>query len=246
MTVRGSDATDRYRIVPESARLMRADGSAEEVPIEQFTVSGDTGPPASAARTWLGAERRGRAATDVHLQLDASDWDLVRLGQRDLEVASRVELLEPRPVAVLPIEVGANAAGRGTRIEISGVAERASELSLQLSARTLAPQGANGGRFQRPRRRYGYALIHEGRGEGIPLTPGSGGSLYGPYAVTLPMSGPSLDRSSISLSRRDFAEVLPDQEWLREARLHVFDWVPVGARNLAIRAQVGRVTRRPQ
>lgn len=246
LTAPGGDAAVRYRIVPESARLVRADGSVAEVPIELFIDSGDGGPPGSAAGRWLGEQWAGPASTEIRLQLEASDWELVRLGQSDIEVTSRVELLEPRRVVALPVEVGANAAGRGTWIEISGIGERADAFFLRLATRTLRARAENTPVRELGERGPAYALIHEERGEGIALMPTGGEDSYGPDPIGISMPGSGIRRSSFALGPLDPKEAPPAQEWLREARLHVFDWVPAGARQLTVRNRLRPVPRRPQ
>ncbi|HWK90580.1 MAG TPA: hypothetical protein VNP72_11395 [Longimicrobium sp.] len=150
-----------------------------------------------------------------------------------------LEVREPRVRMELPLRAGAAGTYRGRRWEVlsAGVVpveqgRRAPSVELRLSS-IRQDNASDYGWASSHREADAYVLVNRGRGEAVPLTNRS--SSESGVGLVLPSSNQWI--STKTLQPRDIVPESIGAEWLRNARLLVVEWVPVGGEPIVLRSK---------
>jgi hypothetical protein len=208
-------------------RLPVTSGAAELTP---FVV------PEQQGITWFGLPTENVVRTaGFAAPISAEQRSALSSGIRSAGLDVQVETLEPSIAATIPLISGARSASRGREVRVVGYSQNPGELALNLTREIVGrPQEAlNFGAAPK----FEFALVNRERGQATPLFS------YRSYsgrsgALVLPGVPVRFDTMSFRVAlwapnqprppRLQVHGVSLDEDWLRGARLMIFDWKPLG------------------
>ena len=220
----------------DTAILHLRDGKAIRIehPAPSLTLF-TPGLPIRPAVRWLGSEPRLWRSNRIGISLTDRDARTIDRDLVSVELVGAVVFVQPRLAGELPLRVGASVTHDGMRARIGAVDFTSDDPTIDLETssakRERVPYFPGQGYpsvMDSPR----YWLVNTVRGEAVPLySRSSSGS-----SDWLLLPGAPVQESALRLHAKNGpGSAVPDQEWLRDAKLLIVDWVPVAS--YAIRPQ---------
>jgi hypothetical protein len=191
---------------------------------------------------WLG-EQPSPGAFTLGFSTNLSEAQIGALfrGGARLVLQGHIEVREPRVMADLPLESGATDAQDGRRVRIVGVERTVTGPSVEVRISAVSPakssdfeQAYSAPFWESP---FVYALVNREQKEALALDRGeSSGSSF-----SLVLPGPRAWTEKTQLRRNpqypDTSLAQISEEWLRQARLLLVRWVPMGSYPVMIESQ---------
>jgi len=185
--------------------------------------------PIRPAVRWLGSEPRPWRSNRLGVSLTDHNARAIERDLVSVELVGAVVFVQPRLAGALPLRVGASVTHEGMRARIGAVDYTSDDPTIDLETSSARrervpyfPAQSNPSVMDSPR----YWLLNTARGEAVPLySRSSSGS-----SDWLLLPGASVQESALRLHAKiGPGSVVPDQEWLRDAKLLIVDWVPVAS-----------------
>lgn len=230
--VDGIPPTERVELITTVASIVTADGSEERLPIQLTHRLAEPKLPVAPNARWVNGSATSSRDPAPGIQQQSSKGTSVKAahlqGISRLHAEGRLEFREPRLLATVPAALDTLFSVRGWRFALRyGTGAGRPIIGLTTLASTI---GGNGeARESMGLRHLSFMLVNEQRGEALRLfkhgfTASSAWSLAPAAASrTDGILSPSPYQGELNASSRG-TEVL-DLEWLRGAKLVVYEWV---------------------
>jgi hypothetical protein len=229
LRMEGHSHTHLYQLLAPTVHLHMPDGSTADLAIDQDAIRlNDAVPGVGAGVRWRGAALPPeplRIAMSV--DLTSEQREALSRGEARLIVQGRLEVREARIEARLPLEPGATVAANGQRLRHLSM-EGGADPTLRVRVSSVQTDRPSGSRWKDAEQWWGvrYALMNPIRGEALRLVERTSSGTD--FALVLPGPRAGLRVVNLQQSPADPAVgVTPD--WLAQAHLLLFDWVPLGS-----------------
>lgn len=244
LQLNGASDVHQYLLIHPVARLHGRDGSS--VPVEFHSSDPHLSlnsplPRLEGETTWLGERTFPPGIIKmVRVRLSPEQRAALRRGDARLTLEGSLEVRAARVWADLPLATGANAASGGRRVRVVRVENSGGRPVVELDREFVGSPSGRGSRLSESRFDVvDHVLVNPASGEAVALRQAGGsGSSFG---LVLPGPDAWTTRQTFELGR-DSDSGITDR-WLRQARLHLIEWVTVGSAPVGVTAPPVRESR---